>query len=310
VVKGKLAYMSPEQCRGKKVDRRADVFSLGVTLYELSTRRRAFRSDSEYQTMERIVRGELATPSSLVAGYPPALEQIVLKAVATDPAARYQTAAELGAALEAFGRAHGVEEPRPVIAGFMRTLFGEPRTPQEVAAEATAAAEAARTDAEQVEETAEAVVTGETAAMEAAAPPVIMTGPMPVVAAPGPTAAMPVPVPVSLTAAEARHVAAVRGWAVKVAAGLLLLGTASVAVELAGGQDQRVDPMATGTLTRERAPVVPRVVEPVPATLERRTVADPAEAKNPKPPDPEVEVPKDPQTDAGEATEDLSAGRY
>ncbi len=139
VVKGKLAYMSPEQCRGRKVDRRADVFALGVTLYELSTQRRAFRAGSEYQTMERIVRGDLARPTSLVKDYPPALEEILLRALATDVDKRYQTAAELGAALDGFRRDQGLEDSRAATARFLLQLFGAPRTPQEDAAEAAAA---------------------------------------------------------------------------------------------------------------------------------------------------------------------------
>ncbi|MBZ0230704.1 MAG: serine/threonine protein kinase, partial [Deltaproteobacteria bacterium] len=97
VVKGKLAYMSPEQCRGVKVDRRTDVFALGVVLYEVSLQRRAFRGDSEYQTMERIVRGDLPPPRTVEPGYPPALERIVLRALATALDERYPTAAATAA---------------------------------------------------------------------------------------------------------------------------------------------------------------------------------------------------------------------
>jgi serine/threonine-protein kinase len=195
VVKGKLAYMSPEQCRGKKVDRRADVFALGVTLYELSTQRRAFRSGSDYQTMERIVRGDLPRPSALLKDYPPALEDIVLRAIATDVAARYQTAAELGAALAAFRVEHGVDEAKPAIAGFMRRLFGEPKTPEEDAAAAAAAEEAPAeppaADGPDVEDTGSTAAPADLPAAPPA-PVVVMTGPMPVVSAPGLTAAIAV----------------------------------------------------------------------------------------------------------------------
>ncbi|MBE7447531.1 MAG: hypothetical protein HS111_01175 [Kofleriaceae bacterium] len=59
----------PEQCLGKRVDRRADVFSLGILLYEMSTLRRAFRAESDFETLNKIVKGEIAPPSSLAGDY-------------------------------------------------------------------------------------------------------------------------------------------------------------------------------------------------------------------------------------------------
>jgi len=58
IIKGKFAYMSPEQCRGRDVDRRSDVFSLGIILYEITTQHRCFRADSDFDTMHRIVTGD------------------------------------------------------------------------------------------------------------------------------------------------------------------------------------------------------------------------------------------------------------
>ena len=101
-IKGKFAYMSPEQCRGKSVDRRTDVFALGIVMYELTTQRRAFRTDSDFDTMDRIVRGRLLKPTMIDARYPRDLEQILLRAMATEPAERYQTAADFGKAIEQF----------------------------------------------------------------------------------------------------------------------------------------------------------------------------------------------------------------
>ena len=129
VVKGKLAYMSPEQCRGLKVDRRADVFALGVVLYEVSLQRRAFRGDTEYQTMERIVGGHITPPTKVRPDYPPALERIVMRALAPDLALRYQSAAELGAALAEFQAANQLADGPVAMAEYMRTLFGAPPAP-------------------------------------------------------------------------------------------------------------------------------------------------------------------------------------
>ena len=122
-VKGKFAYMSPEQCKGLNVDRRTDVFALGIVLYELSTQRRAFRAESDFDTMERIIRGDLIPPHMIHATYPRDLEAILIKALATDPAERYQTAAELEAALTGFQRAQGLATDEAAIAAIMSQLF-------------------------------------------------------------------------------------------------------------------------------------------------------------------------------------------
>ena len=102
IIKGKFAYMAPEQCRGRDVDRRSDVFSLGIILYEITTQHRCFRADSDFDTMHRIVTGDVVRPTRLVQGYPPALEAIVMKALAVDAVQRYQSAGLLLEALEAF----------------------------------------------------------------------------------------------------------------------------------------------------------------------------------------------------------------
>jgi serine/threonine protein kinase len=124
VVKGKYAYMAPEQCRAQAVDRRADVFALGIVLYELSTQHRAFKADSDFETMSRIVNGELTPPTMLVPGYPPALEAIVRRAMAAAPGHRYQTAAELGDALEAFAEGHGLTISQRAVERFMHQVYG------------------------------------------------------------------------------------------------------------------------------------------------------------------------------------------
>src|SRR5258708_7734015 len=102
IIKGKFAYMAPEQCRGRGVDRRSDVFSLGIILYEISTQHRCFRADSDFDTMHRIVTGDVVRPSRLIQGYPPALEAIVMKALAVDASQRYQSAGQLLEAIESF----------------------------------------------------------------------------------------------------------------------------------------------------------------------------------------------------------------
>jgi serine/threonine-protein kinase len=125
VIKGKFAYMAPEQCRGRDVDRRSDVFSLGIILYEVTTQHRCFRADSDFDTMHRIVTGDIMRPSRLIQGYPQALEAIVMKALATDAAQRYQSAAQLLEALEAYATTTRMSMSTMTLGRFMRDMFGD-----------------------------------------------------------------------------------------------------------------------------------------------------------------------------------------
>jgi eukaryotic-like serine/threonine-protein kinase len=125
IIKGKFAYMAPEQCRGRDVDRRSDVFSLGIILYEITTQHRCFRADSDFDTMHRIVTGDVVRPTRLVQGYPPALEAIVMKALAVDAVQRYQSAAMLLEALESFSIASRYSLSTMGLGRFMRDMFGE-----------------------------------------------------------------------------------------------------------------------------------------------------------------------------------------
>lgn len=112
-LKGKLAYMSPEQGRGLPLDRRSDLFSLGIVLYELSTGRRLFQRPSAARCIDAICREPVVPPSRVVLGsYPAALEAIVMRALSKDPDDRYRTAAEMRLALLDLVR----ELPSPVEA--------------------------------------------------------------------------------------------------------------------------------------------------------------------------------------------------
>jgi hypothetical protein len=104
VVKGKFGYMSPEQCRCEPLDRRSDVFCIGILLYELTTGARLCASDNEWELLKAIAESDPVPPSSRDPAYPPELERIVLRALARDRERRYQTALELARDLESFGR--------------------------------------------------------------------------------------------------------------------------------------------------------------------------------------------------------------
>ncbi|MEO8706825.1 MAG: protein kinase [Kofleriaceae bacterium] len=129
IIKGKFAYMAPEQCRGRDVDRRSDVFSLGIILYEITTQHRCFRADSDFDTMHRIVTGDVVRPTRLVQGYPQPLEAIVLKALAIDANQRYQSAGLLLEAIEAFAMSARMSLSTMALGRFMREMFGETPEP-------------------------------------------------------------------------------------------------------------------------------------------------------------------------------------
>jgi hypothetical protein len=128
-IKGKYGYMSPEQCKGKPIDRRSDIFALGIVLYELTTLRRAFKGNDDFETMKRIVSGDVMLPSVAVPGYPPELESIVLTAMANEPGARFQTAQELIEAIDVFAVRAKLTGSNTAMGRYMTQLFGGRREP-------------------------------------------------------------------------------------------------------------------------------------------------------------------------------------
>ncbi|HEX5059811.1 MAG TPA: serine/threonine-protein kinase [Kofleriaceae bacterium] len=129
VLKGKVAYMSPEQCNCDPVDRRSDVFSLGIVLYELVTVRPCFAGDNDFMTMSAIVGGKIEKPSSFRKDLPFELEHIIMKALAKNPADRYQSADELRMALEAFATAAQLRTSMTALADYMKKQFGAKALP-------------------------------------------------------------------------------------------------------------------------------------------------------------------------------------
>lgn len=122
-LRGKARYMSPEQLRGDPIDRRSDVFSLGLVLYELTTMAPGFRGDEAELAARRAGSAEIAPPSTHVPSYPDELADIVLRATATDPAQRQQTAQELQLELEAFAQRAVVGLSSIHVAELMTQLF-------------------------------------------------------------------------------------------------------------------------------------------------------------------------------------------
>jgi serine/threonine protein kinase len=99
-VKGKSAYMAPEQLRCREVDRRTDIYSAGVVLWETLTAERLFSADTEIGTMALVLEKSVDAPSSRAAGVSPALDDVVMKALQRDPASRFESADAMAEALE------------------------------------------------------------------------------------------------------------------------------------------------------------------------------------------------------------------
>jgi len=124
-VKGKISYLSPEQCRGKRVDRRSDLFSLGICVWEMLTTERLFRRSSDFENMNAIVSEPTPPPSSRRPELPPELDALVLRLLAKSPDDRFQTADEVVEAIEAVAARTSSVLSASGLARFVRELFGQ-----------------------------------------------------------------------------------------------------------------------------------------------------------------------------------------
>lgn len=102
VVKGKFSYLSPEAASGAEVDHRADLFAVGIILWEMLTGRRLFYGDTDYQTVELVRQARVPSMAAINPDIEPELEAVVRKALARDPNDRYESAADLGDALSQY----------------------------------------------------------------------------------------------------------------------------------------------------------------------------------------------------------------
>lgn len=123
-LKGKFGYMSPEQVLGSGADRRSDVFSLGIVLYELTTGRRLFRGKHDVHTLELILNGDILRPSAVHAAYPPLLESIVMKALERRVDLRHPTAAAFEAELREFLSIQRILVPPSGVARLLTRVMG------------------------------------------------------------------------------------------------------------------------------------------------------------------------------------------
>ncbi len=127
VLKGKLAYMSPEQAEGTNIDRRADIFTLGIVLWEAVCQKRLFRRESDTATLYALTHTEIPRPRDVREDLPAELEQIILRTLAKRPGVRYQTSQELARALEQLIARHDDVIGASELSTVMSTLFTEQR---------------------------------------------------------------------------------------------------------------------------------------------------------------------------------------
>jgi eukaryotic-like serine/threonine-protein kinase len=128
-LKGRYPYMAPEQVVDDAVDARADVFALGICLWEMTTMRRLFQGKSAYEILKKIRDDRVTRPSEIVPGYPPAVEKVVMRALTKDRDRRYQSCLAMQRDLEDAG-ALGLHQSAGAVATLMDDLFGEGwRTP-------------------------------------------------------------------------------------------------------------------------------------------------------------------------------------
>src|SRR5262249_16973682 len=124
-IKGKFAYMSPEQCVANNVDRRTDVFALGVIGHELLTGRRLFKRPSPYETYQAVMECDVKPPSTIALELDPALDAVIMRAVTKDRNDRYPTAEAFGDALLGYLHHRGIGSGPGDVSRFFDAHFAQ-----------------------------------------------------------------------------------------------------------------------------------------------------------------------------------------
>jgi serine/threonine-protein kinase len=124
-VKGKLSYMAPEQARGRSVDARADLFSLGIVLWESLVGQRLFRAANELDTFKRIMSGRIPWLREIAPEMPESLDAFVIRALERDVDRRFASAREMAAALERAARPHDLVADAIEVGEWVRSTFAD-----------------------------------------------------------------------------------------------------------------------------------------------------------------------------------------
>ncbi|MFO0756725.1 MAG: protein kinase [Byssovorax sp.] len=142
VVKGKFAYLSPEQASGERLDRRSDVFALGIVFHEALTGERLFDAASPAASVHRLMSGPPAAPHERRSAVPAPLSRVAMRCLERDPARRYATARDVAEALREAIRGEGLHVDERDLAAHVRSALGDERERlrERLAASATPAA--------------------------------------------------------------------------------------------------------------------------------------------------------------------------
>ena len=123
-LKGKLAYMAPEQAKGAEVDRRADVFAMGIVIWECLAQKRLFKGEGEADTLNRVLYEPIPSLKQANPDVPDSLEHIVMKALDRDASKRFPTASDLGDALEKAALAANMLGTHKDVAAHVESVLG------------------------------------------------------------------------------------------------------------------------------------------------------------------------------------------
>lgn len=135
VIRGKLHYMAPEQITAGRIDRRADVYSAGIMLWEVLTGVRMWRGVNEAVVMNRVLSGKLPQLTALAPSTPPRLAELVARATALVPDDRFASAAEFQAAIDAYLQSSGHEPRTRDVGEAMSRLFSDRRQERQAVVE-------------------------------------------------------------------------------------------------------------------------------------------------------------------------------
>ncbi len=125
-VKGKFAYMAPEAIQGKQLDRRTDIFAVGIVAHEMLTARPLFATKNQFETIRKITQEEVKPPSFYNPECPPELDEIIMTALAKSPNERWQTAGAMHRALDHVAKKHGLQATNREVAEWIEWAFQQP----------------------------------------------------------------------------------------------------------------------------------------------------------------------------------------
>jgi eukaryotic-like serine/threonine-protein kinase len=225
-LKGKISYMAPELVRSQPLDRRSDVFSLGVVLFEVLAGQRPFVADHEVAILQLIAFGDAPRLSTQVPDCPPELEDIVANALARDPADRFQTAEQLSLALEQYLSRSGqvVTSAHLAAAALDRCGAEMDAVRRRITSASTPSADApARASTPEIAAAPDApaaAISSPAADVRPAAP---VFGPAPAFAPPAPIAAAPASAPLPARSPALSWIVAIAVFAVAAIAGIAAL---------------------------------------------------------------------------------------